>query len=88
MLLFHHLVQARPAGPLNALAYIFQTADLIQIRQTDFKNTSGKSPWIPHTVPCAAPCQRARKKQIKADMLILIRMDEIKYEMILFTKMS
>lgn len=43
MLLFHHLVQARLAGSLNALAYIFQTADLIQIRQTDFKSTSGKS---------------------------------------------
>jgi len=33
MLLFHHLMQSRLVGTLNALTYIFQTADLIRVRQ-------------------------------------------------------
>lgn len=85
---FPHLVQARLENVGECTERPCQTANLIQIRQVDFKNTSKEIPWTPHSVPCVAPCQPAWKKQIKADMLILIKMEKIKYEMILLTKMS
>lgn len=38
----------------QSLTYIFQTANLIQIRQIDVENTSQEIPWVPpHAVPCA-----------------------------------
>lgn len=36
----------------------------------------------------SALCQGAWKKQIKADVLILIKMEKIKWEMIMFAKRS
>lgn len=86
MLLLLHLMQGRVAGTLNALVSIFQKSwSHTNQAQTDFKKTSKK---FPHRVPSVMPWHQVWQKQIKADMLILIKMEKINYYITLFTKMS
>lgn len=66
MLLFHHFVQAILAETLKALAYIFQTADLIQIRhRLILKGTVRKFHRYHAQCPVQCPdsqCGRGRSK--------------------------
>lgn len=60
MLLFHHLVQARLAGNLKALAYVFQTADLIQIRdRLTLKRPARK--FHGYHIQCSVQCPDSKR---------------------------
>lgn len=67
MLLFHHRVQARLAGTLNALAYIFQTADLIQARHRLILKRPARK-FHGYHIQCLAQCPDCKRGRSRSKL--------------------